>query len=361
MLVNLGGEISVPLVGYLAVEGKTIGAIETEVREALTSAVYRQRLNGDELLIVIRPDEVSIEVAEFRPIYIMGSVVRSGEVRFRPNMTARQAASLAGGIVPPPEVDNARVLQLVQLRAENAALLPQYVRSAADVLRLKAEVAGVDLIEYSPEQFAGVSAETIDEILALARERLTARLAFLAGEKRHLESAIQQNGQRIAVLREQQRQEQEGVDADAAEFARVQALADQQSVQQARVTEARRQLLMSSTRALQTKSELATVEIRQEDLIRQLERLDEQRRVELLADLAEAQTAFTSVSARIDGALAQISLVADDPAQPVEDAELQLTVRIYRNSASVETRSDASMDAALLPGDVVEFTYIPAP
>ena len=40
---------------------------------------------------------VSIEVLNFRPIYVLGEVQRSGEFSYKPELTATQAIALAGG------------------------------------------------------------------------------------------------------------------------------------------------------------------------------------------------------------------------------------------------------------------------
>ena len=46
---------------------------------------------------VVQHADVVVSVAEYRPIYLGGDVLKPGEYRYRPEMTVRQAVALAGG------------------------------------------------------------------------------------------------------------------------------------------------------------------------------------------------------------------------------------------------------------------------
>jgi len=65
------------------------------------------------------------------------------------------------------------------------------------------------------------------------------------------------------------------------------------------VTDARRAVLLSSTRKLQTAAQLMQVKKQQDDIARQLERLGDQRRIKLLQDLQEARTKIGQIRARL--------------------------------------------------------------
>lgn len=357
MRVSPDGEINVPLIGRIPAANHSLSEIEAAIREALPDAIYRQRVEGDELLIVVRPEEVSLEIAEFRPIYVMGDVVKPGEQTYRPELTVRRALAVAGGVLDPtPVISGTQAVQLLDLRADYHASLGEYILAAADISRLRAELAGSTEIASDTEWFQALSPDTVAQIRQVAQEQLSARIAFNEGEKAYLQSAIRQNGQRVAVLREQQRQEQEGVDADTAEFLRIQGLASQQSVQVARVTEARRQLLLSSTRSLSTKVELAAVEIRQADLIRELERFDEQRRMAALGELQEATLKARSLRDGLEAAAEGLTMVAGLIPDTASAASPSLSIMIYRKAGDGEKGFEADLDTAIQPGDVIELS-----
>ena len=83
-LVNEEGYISFPLVNEVRVKDLTI----IEVRRILHAKL------SDGFLI---DPNIAIEVAEFRPIYIMGEVKDPGSYDFRTDMSVRNAVAIAGG------------------------------------------------------------------------------------------------------------------------------------------------------------------------------------------------------------------------------------------------------------------------
>ncbi|WP_245322823.1 polysaccharide biosynthesis/export family protein, partial [Bradyrhizobium valentinum] len=97
-VVQVDGNISLPLVGTLTVAGLPLPQVRAQIGAALVSKVYRQRTSdGREVVIVIGADEVSTIVAEYRPIYVNGDVSKPGEYPYRPAITARQLVAVAGG------------------------------------------------------------------------------------------------------------------------------------------------------------------------------------------------------------------------------------------------------------------------
>lgn len=84
-VVNDRGEITLPLMGSVPVNGRTI----PEVEGAIAAQLVRQQL-------LVSPT-VSIQPVRLRPIYVLGEVRNPGEYSYRPNMTVINAISLAGG------------------------------------------------------------------------------------------------------------------------------------------------------------------------------------------------------------------------------------------------------------------------
>jgi len=83
--VDAAGEIALPLVGGVHAGGLTPKQLEASVGQALTrSKLYRN-------------PSVSVEVINYRPIFILGEVVRPGQYPYQPAMTVVTAAAVAGG------------------------------------------------------------------------------------------------------------------------------------------------------------------------------------------------------------------------------------------------------------------------
>ena len=82
--VNGQGAISFPLVGDVAAKGKSV----SEFREEL-----RTRLGAEYL----KDPKLSVDVLNFRPVYILGEVARPGEFSFTDRMSIFALVAKAGG------------------------------------------------------------------------------------------------------------------------------------------------------------------------------------------------------------------------------------------------------------------------
>jgi polysaccharide export outer membrane protein len=82
--ISDNGTISVPLLGQVKVQGKTIAEVE-QVLHDMFGADY------------LRHPKVTVSVDEYRPFYINGEVDDPGSYPFKPDMTVEIAVTLAGG------------------------------------------------------------------------------------------------------------------------------------------------------------------------------------------------------------------------------------------------------------------------
>jgi polysaccharide export outer membrane protein len=121
----------------------------------------------------------------------------------------------------------------------------------------------------------------------------------------------------------------------------------------ARVTDARRAVLLSSTMALQTATQLMQVKRQQWDVVRQLERLDDQRRIKLLQDLQEARMALGQVRAKLQSTAEKVQY-AGARSQLMHGHELKADIVVIRKGEKGWARIPANEDFELQPGDAVE-------
>jgi len=78
------GSFSYPFLGRIAAASKTTGDIRDEITRRL----------GTEFL---RNPKVSVEVANYRPVYVLGEVARPGEFAYTEGLTAFALVAKAGG------------------------------------------------------------------------------------------------------------------------------------------------------------------------------------------------------------------------------------------------------------------------
>jgi polysaccharide biosynthesis/export protein len=82
--VDTNGQISVPLAGHIGAAGLTTKQLERAIAAALAKGI-------------VRDPRVNVEVALYRPYYILGEVKKSGEYPYRLGLTVIDAVATAGG------------------------------------------------------------------------------------------------------------------------------------------------------------------------------------------------------------------------------------------------------------------------
>ena len=82
--VDQSGYIAFPLIGPVAARGRTVQDLESEIAAGLRNGYLRN------------PD-VSVQVDQYRTIFVMGEVGAAGQYAYTPGMTVQNAIAAAGG------------------------------------------------------------------------------------------------------------------------------------------------------------------------------------------------------------------------------------------------------------------------
>jgi protein involved in polysaccharide export with SLBB domain len=82
--INNSGQVSIPLAGHIKAAGVTTRQLEKAIASALAKGI-------------VRDPRVNVEVAQYRPYYILGEVKKSGEYPYRNGLTVMDAVASAGG------------------------------------------------------------------------------------------------------------------------------------------------------------------------------------------------------------------------------------------------------------------------
>ncbi|PLX35586.1 MAG: sugar transporter [Hyphomicrobiales bacterium] len=86
-LVDGNGTISMPLIGLIGVRGMTASQLELALERRL-GAKY------------LRNPNVTVEVQQPRPFFVLGEVTRSGQYAYVSGMTVQTAIAISGGFSP---------------------------------------------------------------------------------------------------------------------------------------------------------------------------------------------------------------------------------------------------------------------
>jgi polysaccharide export outer membrane protein len=354
--IGRDGMVSLPLVGQLRVSGLTLAEVRTRLRDLLPRKEFRRRTEeGREYPVILAPGDIDVAIGEYRPVYLSGDVAKPGEQPYRPGLSVRQAIALAGGYDIMRFRMNNPFLEQSDIKSEYNSQLAEFAKVQVYIARLQAELNDKTEVDRRALQRVPLPGNLASEFERLGSEQLMVRVSDYAKEKAYLADAVGKEDGRINILTEQYQKERAGVEADAEELAGLQDLLRKGSVIATRVTEARRALLLSTTRQLATQAQLAQVERERQEFSRRSEKLDDQRRVELLAELQDANVKLATIRAKLEAAGEKLVYVGMVRSQLVRGPGSKPEIVVHRMKEQGGTeRVAADADTELSPGDVVE-------
>ncbi len=120
--VNATGDIALPLVGTVHAAGLTASQVERATAEALRNAK------------LFRNPSVTVEVINYRPIFILGEVTRPGQYPYQPGMTVVTTVAIAGGFTYRAVDDVFSIVRTVDGRTEEGRAARQTPVQPGDVV-----------------------------------------------------------------------------------------------------------------------------------------------------------------------------------------------------------------------------------
>jgi protein involved in polysaccharide export with SLBB domain len=98
-IVSDSGAITVPLIGAVDAEGRTVAELEEEIARQLSAG------------ILVNPN-VTAEVLTYRPFFVLGETRSPGQYPYVPRMTVLTAVSMAGGFTFRAEKDAVSITRM---------------------------------------------------------------------------------------------------------------------------------------------------------------------------------------------------------------------------------------------------------
>lgn len=359
--VGLDGEIAYPLVGHIKVAGLPLQEVRDMMRQILPTKIYQLRTtDGRELSIHILEEEVTVAVAEYRPVYLNGDVAKPGEIVFRPGLSVRQAIALAGGY----DIMRFRMsnpfLEAADLRADYESLWLDHAKDKAKADRLQAELSGQPQPPPASPKGAElpVPPDVATKIAAVEAQQFNLRTGDLRQEKAYLEGSLRQTREQLASLEDRAGKEGEGAAADQKETERIRDLFQKGTVPITRLTDARRFSLMSATQWLQTTVQATQIRRQAGDIARQIQKTEDQRRMDTLNDLQDVQVRLAATRARLAAVGEKLLYTGAIKSQLVRGQSGPPSIEIHRRKDGRQERLVADEDTLLQPGDVVDVALV---
>jgi polysaccharide export outer membrane protein len=360
VMIDLNGQASFPLIGDIKAAGLSVAELRKQVKSIFSTKAFRPRLDQEgrlaspDQVVTMSPDEVTLSVAEYRPIYLNGDVANPGTQPYRPGMTVRQAIALAGGYDTMRFRGRDPFLDSSDFRGDYYELWTEFAKVRAQAERFQAELDGKSALGQTNLNDLPLPSAVTSKIADVEAQRLGVDNSDHQKEKKYLEDAVQQEDVRIATLLQQRETEQKNADTDAAEFKEIQANFSKGLVPMIRLSDSRRLTLFSATRVLQTTALINQVERERNEFARRLQRVDDHRGDDLLAKLQDANVRLATIRARLQAVGDKLLYSGVVRSQLARGAGGEPDIKVYRDENDTSGNMRANEETRLMPGDVVE-------
>jgi polysaccharide export outer membrane protein len=269
-------------------------------------------------------------------------------------MTVRQAVALAGGYDIMRFRMNNPFLESADYNAERQSLQAELSREIVRSARLEAELDSAPKIAAAAVMDAGPPSRFLVKTLEDEQDILELREADLKNDRDSYDRSIVKAQEQLKLLGEQRQKEEEGAQADIADYANIQDIFRKGNTSMLRLTDSRRVMLLSSTRLLQTTVQLAQANRDLETLNRNASKLNQLRRAEIHDQLQDSRLRTKQIEARLAAASEKLAYASLVKSQLVRGDGAAPEIKLVRTTADGPKSLSAGEDDALEPGDVVE-------
>jgi polysaccharide export outer membrane protein len=122
-IVDADGSVSLPLIGAVPARGLTTAQLSNSIASRLKQSF-------------IRDPSVAVEVATYRPFFVLGEVTYPGQYPYVPDMTVESAIAIAGGFTPRASKDRVVVTRRLPGGPVRYAMPLQYSLRPGDTINV---------------------------------------------------------------------------------------------------------------------------------------------------------------------------------------------------------------------------------
>lgn len=345
LTVTPDGDVQFPLIGDVHVDGLTLADAVKHLRSEFQTRE------------ILKNPKISLNVASFRPIYVLGEVKNPGSFSYVPGSTVRQAIGLAGGAQTTTTNPGDRVVARARLRGEMDGAQSEIVHEAIYAARLIAQLEGravvdlKDVPEASKPFLEDISAKSVIEIeqkiLDTDRANTKAQIDILT-------QGISEAEQGLEILGNMKVQQEEVVVMNQHDLDRVNTLRKRELNTESDVSRAKVNASNEKARLLEIVAEMSRSRRELGSLRLELSKLKAGRTQDILEKLQERELAVNKLLATRKSSEEQFFLMAVVAAEEAKKGTISFTYEIRRNGKDGSPKSTlADLLTPVLPGDVI--------
>lgn len=340
--VGASGRVSIPFLGELEVSGKTTAEVAEEVGKQM------QMLFG----LRDRPS-ASVELAQYRPIYLAGEVQTPGEYPYAPNMTVLKALSVAGGLRR-GDTGQRFARDFIRSEGDSSVLAAERNRLLVRRARLQAEIADQKDIAVpaelkdAPEAKELIASETA--LMQSRDRRLKLQLTQLADLKQLLRSEIES----LAKKSETQSRQLELVESDREKIVNLTeqglTVSSRRLAIEQQVADLQAGLLDIDTATLRAKQDVSKAS--QDETT-----LQNDRDADLAQELQNTERELDTLALKLGTSrdlMAEAMMQSAEAASLAKEATTSATYSIVREKDGKASEFTANENTRILPGDVIK-------
>lgn len=346
--VGADGTVSLPLVGPLRAEGHTAAEFADLIGNALKRAAD-----------LAEKPAASVEVATYRPFYILGAVQQPGKYEYQPGLTVLQAVSTAQGLT---RAQDSRKLQrdVVTSRGEVRSLATERISLLARQARLEAEIAGAGAITFSDEIKGNVDNARADQAMRAEQLLFDTRRNSVTAETAAIEASLGSLRKEMNTLDIKSKTLDRQLELSRGELNLVSDLVSKGlSIGSRKLAAEQSQASYESNRldvqlsSLRTQQNLTRAE-------RDIIDLKSRFRKEALAEMADINQKLAQNDEKMRTAERLAVSIETEALDSTDDSSETLVPRfeITRKDGGTPQTRLASEDSSIAPGDVVRVTLI---
>ncbi|PJI38185.1 MAG: sugar ABC transporter substrate-binding protein [Rhizobium sp.] len=340
--VGAAGTVSLPFLGELTASGKTTAEVAEEVGTKM------------QLLFGLRDrPSASVELAQYRPIYLAGEVQTPGEYPYAPNMTVLKAISLGGGLRR-GETGQRFARDFIRAEGDSSVLVAERNRLLVRRARLQAEIAGSAAIAMPaeikdmPEAADLLGSETA--LMQTRDKRLKLQLTALADLKTLLRSEIES----LAKKSETQSRQLKLVESDREKVYNLTekglTVSSRRLAIEQQVADLQAGLLDIDTATLKAKQDISKAAQDETDL-------KNDRDAQLAQELQNTERELDTIALKLGTSrdlMAEAMMQSAEAATVAKQAVASVSYAIVREKDGKASEIPADENTRILPGDVVK-------
>lgn len=341
--INADQTVSIPVLGRISIANMTPVDLERVLAEKIEKETNQKA-------------HVTVEVAEYQPVFVNGYVTRAGSFPWKPGMTVFQAEALAGGLYRPTsnspgassaESDVSRIKRVTD----------DLKRVLASLARARAERDDIDTIQTPARLEELVGKDEAAQLIVIQTKDLETRRSVTKSQKGRLEESLSLASKELDGLREQQARINAQVELRGNNLRKLSTFNVKGVVTEQRLLEEQGRLADLEERSTNTVVAIARIQSSIINLQRDVERTIQERQLAINAEVAKLERDSAQMEIEL-GAAHSADGSAAGTTYRVGNSELRrvVTYEVMRKIAGEERLLRFNRFSELKPGDILLIT-----